>query len=283
MQVEPGTEQQGGGGTESLDELESSLGAEIAAQLGGFFANQDEITPIGGSFGVHPSFLGPVNQQADTNQDPRLVRLPSPYTKDQVGNLWGTIPSEHKIRTQQALLALGFINPTEFNLGRMQAGKLDPTTRSAFEQLLGMANAEGVKWNYLIDNMISQRNAGLEGTFGAGGPGSGGTAAPAYLPPDPATLRQVAMKAVEGHLGREAIPEEVQNLSSHLSTWSRQQFDAAVNGGTQVDPAARLEELIQDKYATELDLIDERNEFAQNTGIVQQNMSFVDQMSRGVL
>lgn len=214
---------------------------------------------------------------------------PSPYEiLDDIAQEWQTVPTEIRARMQQEMVAIGLLNPdttrTNFFFGD---GSLDNPTMAALQQVFRVANTNNEHWSMAYRRVLGNFQQGLALGFGGGsgsgggGGGGGGAAMPTFRAPDPAAIREQIRATVSQAVGREMEEAEVGEFTAPLTDLYRKQFNAAVGGGTQVDPQARFNEMVREKYGTEMDLLGERQEFAATAQVDQANMSFIDRIAAG--
>lgn len=137
-------------------------------------------------------------------------------------------------------------------------GVWDEPSRQAFRALLTESNAAGLTY----DQMANRRaNATAEQRK---------EKVAARLRPDPATLRQNAKAFMKSSVGREPTDDELSHLTGVLDTIDRQAYEAkaaqeqgAIDalaagepapGGQNVDPQARFEEYLADRYKPEIQM-----------------------------
>lgn len=216
---------------------------------------------------------------------------PQPYqTLDDVKTEWATVPEEIRVRLKAEMLAIGLINPdpTRTKAFLPNDASADPATLDALKIVFQTANSNNEHWSKAYRRFVNAYTSGVDvaammsgGSGGGGGGGGGGAARPVFRAPDPATLRETIRESVKNLTGREVQDAEMADLLEPLARSFRDQFNSSVSGGQQVDPAARFNELLRDKYETELSLVEERDEFAQTSAVAQANMNFVDRLAMG--
>lgn len=217
-------------------------------------------------------------EQRGFENSPSLLK--NPYVEGEAYGFLEAMPAEFRIQIQQTLKALGVIT------GNVSWGEVgDPATIKGFNELLAMSNAAGTRWTATLQRLQNTATS-LGFGSGSGGGGGGGRMVPAYVAPDPATLAQTVKQNLRQRLGRDPQQEELDALSAELSSFAKQAYDsqvAAAQGAatTDVDPQARFQELIESKYANELQMLDDRDDVAYAKAATQRQTSFIDRVLGG--
>lgn len=198
------------------------------------------------------------------------------------------LTTEDLVRVQQQLIRYGFISEARM-------GKLDDDTVKGFKSLLSIANREGKQWTMVMNDLRNLEEDGLLEEFGPGG-GGGGAApvfeAPAYLAPDYATLAQEVKGLFRRDLGRDPDDSELAALTAELDGFARAAYDQQVeaaraefdgrgaeHSGTQVDPAARFREMFEERFASELDFVEDKDAAVESREIVEGGVGTLSQMT----
>ena len=154
--------------------------------------------------GVPQNYLAPKPYQVDV-WDPGSGTVGSgeyPYTPPRYYKGYEYTPAamspDQIAELQGALEAIG--------LKGYIPGVWDTRSQSAFESLLGWANAAGVTWEEMLSSIGSQGG----GSSGGGGGGGGGGLGPAPISDEDITA--LAQKVSQGVLGRNLRPEELGNF-----------------------------------------------------------------------
>ena len=166
------------------------------------------------------------------------------------------LPPVERSALQERLVAAGLIAPGQQYLN----GEWDDVSVGAFSGLLALSNRNGFTWD--------QQLKVLENTTPANRPQF---EAQAFLRPDPAATRQSIRSLMREMVGedRDPSPDELTRLTSVFESFQQQAHDAATAAGRaafdaqqegeaapavvqDVDPVARFQEYMQDKYAPEV-------------------------------
>ena len=177
---------------------------------------------------------------------------------------------------QKGLAAAGLLS------GKFRLGLWDKPSRSAFTELLGFANQQGMEWSQALNVYSSSEQMGGDDTE------------PTYtreqfLPRDPAEWRNAAQTMANSLLGRELTAEEANRLAETMRGFEQQQhdimqdaqaaqFDAQSQGMAevpaepveQVDPAARLQEEFTEEFRPEMEFRDRQADTGATGGLLAQ-------------
>lgn len=249
---------------------------------GGFHNFQPTNPNLGG-----PGQNAPVGgRRSPSESDAAVPGRNAPYTTAYVQDMWRGLPLEHKVRLQDALVALGLAR-------NAIPGEFDKDTRNGVETLLTLSNAAGTTWQATIGRLQQLKDAGQLD------PSGGEFTEPAYLPPDYASLAQTVKQTVRSTLGRDPSDDEIAELSAQLQGFDYSAFQAEVDaeraqfetqqagGGTvpqtgrQVDTASRFRELIESKYGDELAFNQRREEGAENRQLTLGAVGTIDRIIQG--
>lgn len=204
----------------ATDTIEQPIGVPIG------YAARPEYVP-----GVTPPFA------LDAQQPARYFEgadwQPAAWSPEKVASL------------QREMEAAGLIPAgTQYRLGVW-----DDTSRAAYRDLLGYANATGL----IVPQALRRYAMGQQ------------AAKPAdpYLRPDPDAIRQDIRTVFRSKLGREVDEGELLTLVNEYLAVDRQAYDTvqtAISSGQQtvqqVDPAARFNEQFERRYKPEMQRID---------------------------
>lgn len=163
---------------------------------------------------------------------------------------------------QQALALTGFIGPRT----RFQPGEWDGPTASAMKQVLSLANRTGSEWLDVLEDAVANPRAP------GGGGGDATFVAEPFLPPDPVKLRRDVKKVIADATGRpesqigddeiEALLDRAIDLTEegHAAqqdqrrvAFEAQQGNQAQHGiASEIDPGARFQAEVEERYAPEI-------------------------------
>lgn len=246
---------------------------------------EDELDIIGGVWG-EPFPFGP--------DGPRRYASNPYYEGDDV-RLLQDMPEEELIRLQQQLMTLGLASS-------IVPGFVDDRTANGFRQILSMANRAGDTWRATVHRAVRLRDeAGLDD---ADRPGF---VEPVRLEPDRARLRRDVMGYAEQRLGRQLSDDEAEHLAGALADIERGDFDrlvaaqrsahqagvAAADTGEDQTPAAqaehgsevvaaRFEDLFNERYGNELDMVGRVDAGREVSRLIMGGTGMASQMTGGV-
>lgn len=144
------------------------------------------------------------------------------YRISDMEQIWGSLTPAGLIQMQNRMIEAGLIDP-DAKLGgtRFIPGVRDVHTRHAFENLLVMANGQGLSWERML---IEAATIGRMNQEDATRPAFQRRS---YLAPDPEEARQAAMDAVRSELGRDINEWEESLLVETWASANRRAFDAS--------------------------------------------------------
>lgn len=229
--------------------------------------------------GVEEGFSGPDRGVAGDN---RGVKPPGYFEGDeQEITYWSP---ERVWQMQQQLASVGLLE------GSFRQGVADRQTVSAFKDLLGYANQFGngvpeVKGDLgLVRTLRALRDTPelVAADREIGGTGSSG--AP-LVRRDPAAIALEARESMRSLLGRDPTPRELQEVAGQLTglynqASEQQQALGSAQAGdiTLVDPGARFQGYLEERFRPEVDRIAWMDEALQSRESVMSNIGAIDRM-----
>lgn len=248
-------------------EVEEALAALKAAAAN----NDTELAPIG----VPQGYVAERDRPAGGIGPYRIV-APRYFEGDEF--VPASLPGPKIAELQRQLAAAGLLK-------EYVNGYWDGASQAAYATLLGEANASG----YTYEQQMRQRaNAAAEDRQ---------VRRAARLKPDPATLRLNAKALVKQTVGRDATDEEIVHLSGVLDSFTKQADEADLAnedaaaaalaagqpapGGQQVDPQARFEEYLSDRYRPEIQMREGVADLSQSRENLMGSIFAIDQAVRG--
>lgn len=142
------------------------------------------------------------------------------------------LPAEQIWELQQMLARVGLLR------GTFSRSVWDQTTRNAYSQLLGLANAQGIDANMALQQLLSSSDGTVDGTgqwtvdeFGNVVPAGQGEGPPPLVTrtTDPAALRQTFRKAVIDILGEGWSQDEINKMVAAYNNVEIQRQTQAYN------------------------------------------------------
>lgn len=240
---------------------DDDLLAELTAAFQqGIAAPMDAAPIIGGFFG---------GDTVTTAETPRNVTRGSirggatVYYEGDESQVVRSMNEEELARFQDSLVSLGLVRD-------VVPGRLDDNTLRGMATLMALGNRQAVEWTTVLDGLVSS---------GQSVSGAEQFDPQPYMAPDYASLAQRVKGTFREALGRDPNDYEVRQLADELAgfdrmAYEREQemrrmgFDAQVTPGTQeagtvqsVDPLARFQELFEERYAGEINVVEDREEF----------------------
>lgn len=247
---------------------------------------EDRRAPIGGMpddfrAPARPRPGGPVTADTAERVGPTMRPTPIYWTDDE----WGPAnwSPERIARLQADLAAVGLIGPKE----NITLGVWDPKSATAYKDLLAYSNSVGLPAEQAIQLYgMGQRVDEFKPDE--------------FIRPDPARLAQDVKSAIRERLRRDPTASELRELMGAAggffeeafraqSEVSRRAFEAEqspllgegepapVAESVDVDPGARFAELIESRFAPEIDRIDRVDEAASNRENLLDNILGLDQ------
>ena len=228
--------------------------AEIAERLSDdpeygdiFSATMTGIDDLSAAFPILGGFYGGVTP------DPSSMALFEPYRDgDEFTYLRDLMTTEELVRFQDQMVAMGFARD-------VIPGEYDDATARAMKSLMAMGNRRGVHWKAVYNDLVGKWERGeLDGPEEDD---------PILVTRDPVALAQTAKASIRKMLGRDPSDDEVQAAASALAGWdlqaAKQQVDLQTGEGSAakgevslIDPEARFNAYLEDRYKPELDRID---------------------------
>ena len=213
----------------------------------------------------------------------RRDALESPYHEGDDFAVLEAMNTEQLARFQDTAVALGLVR-------EVIPGRLDDSTLNAMGTLMALGNRQQTPWQSVLDGI--QKSGGLANRGAAEQ-----FDRPTYMAPDYATLAQEVKATFRKRLGRDPDEAEMGLLVGELQGWDRQSFDAEVSaregdfvnqqtagqqaGGTQqgVDPLARFQQVFEQRYANELDFVEDKQTAQESRAAVQSATDTLSKMS----
>lgn len=255
--------------------------------IGGVFGGGMTTNPNLGGSGQNAPMGGRLSQteqaQGFLAENPN-ARLQPYVAGDEVREL-SRLPTEKLVRLQELMVTLGLTS-------KAIPGEIDPDTRRGFQRVLATANATGERWESTIQRLEQKYNSGELEEFGLD---TGDTDEPIYQEPDYATLAQQVKSVVRDTLRRDPTDEQLAQLTAELRGWDYNAFENEVAreraelGGpdveeppARVDPAARLQELIEERFGDEIAFNQRRQEGQQNRQLTMGAVRDIDRVIEGL-
>jgi hypothetical protein len=251
---------QGGTGNPQLDAYLEELEA---------LGSEDEVIEFIGGNNLGPRRPGSWGRPSGPWGRPDVA---GPYVEGSDFDEIAEMSTEQLVRFQEQLIAMGVLDADSTLIG-----KRDTVTIDAMNQIMTLANAEGTNWGTMLYEL--QQIADERGGKLVKDPDAPEFNMPSYLAPDYATMAQKVKDTMRTQLGRDPDESELAALVGELQGWDREAYEAEVaaaesefnaeyEGGPEgqtfqdVDPLARFNEMFEQKYASELDFVEERDERA---------------------
>lgn len=193
------------------------------------------------------------------------------FAGDEIAEL-RALTTEDRVRLQEQLVAVGLASEVFY-------GEIDEATVRGFASVLAMANRSGDNWRATLGRLATSSSAEREAAQEF--------EPQPYLKPDYATLAQRVKQTFRDELGRDPDDYEMQQLTAELSgfdalAYEREQELAAMAHGQQVtpgvqaggavtavDPLSRFREIFEQRYAGELDFVEDKKEAAETQGFME--------------
>ena len=208
------------------------------------------------------------------------------YEGDEQSILRG-LTTEDRVRLQEQMVAIGRLTNPLY-------GEADGRTLNSFKEILAMANLEGEEWRTTLGRVATDpRLQGQDGDEPQFDPKP-------YLAPDYATLAQEVKSTFRQRLGREPDQAEMAELVGELQGWNKGAYDAEVQYGqsqfddddgipgveeppqelSNVDPVSRFQELFDERYSGELDIVERKAAVPGKRASVQGAVDAISRMNR---
>jgi hypothetical protein len=173
-------------------------------------------------------------------------------------------------------------------------GRIDDSTIGGMQTLMALGNRRGASWESVRDEIVR-----IGGMPGQNGDEPQFDPKP-YLAPDYATLAQEVKSTFRQRLGREPDQAEMAELVGELQGWNKGAYDAEVQYGqsqfddddgipgveeppqelSNVDPVSRFQELFDERYSGELDIVERKAAVPGKRASVQGAVDAISRMNR---
>ena len=193
-------------------------------------------------------------------------------------------PPDRIAELQQAMADSGVLR------SKYRKGVWDDSSRAAYRDVLGLANATGTTPEQAIASWAAGEDVEAEGEARVFDPLP-------FRPPDPASIRQSVKKAFKDILPRELRDSELEYLVGQAQSLLQQEhaaeegarrasFDTAGSGATpaavpEVDADARFRELLETRYKPQIDLVADQAESADTHKFLGQSLRSMSNMIGG--
>ena len=202
-----------------------------------------------GGGGSLPHLLGDL-AEGTTALGPDGKAVSATYRKGDQDNPLGWT-QERRGRLQRTLAEIGLLR------GSYNSRLWGPDSAQAYEAVLATANRLGVDADAALELLRADDSLRSDVVGGE-------LKVDPYLRPDPASVAKDVKRIFDGLLGREVTTDELPGLVAEYTSLDRQSYDQSLDAGISptgaepvvddIDPAARFEALINDRYKPELDM-----------------------------
>lgn len=224
-------------GTKKAEDVNAAIAAAIQAALAA--GGGGSIPPLLGDLAEGTAVLGPDGQPVGATYRRGDENNPLSWTQERRGRL------------QRSLAEIGLLR------GSFNSRLWGPDSAQAYAAVLATANRLGVDADAALEMLRAddQLRTDVVGGEREVGP---------YLRPDPASVAKRVKTVFDDLLGREVTTDELPGLVAEYTSLDRQSYDQSLDAGISptgaepvvddVDPAARFEAFIADRYKPELDM-----------------------------
>lgn len=167
-----------------------------------------------------------------------------------------SLPTNTLAQVKLGLVQIGALDPDSVGLLNVKDITSSPKIQAGFNRLVGVAQANGLQWQQLLQRMIrnGETFAGLDGA----GPGGGGPPQIQVRLTNPDNLRTIAQDVAMRTLGRGLLPEEADQFVTSYQDMERNYQISAAGGASEVTaaPAADVaaETMLRQEFQQEYDV-----------------------------
>jgi len=283
--------------TEQEQEL-AAFEAQLEAGFAGGGLPTQQLSPIGGYAApgeTGPSLMAPQDPNrlvpATERRSPGYGTPPpdgwTPYYEGESFEVLRRMNTEDLARFQDTIVAQGVVR-------EIIPGYVDDRTIGGMEKLMALGNRRGASWESVRNEIVR-----IGGMPGQNGDEPQFDPKP-YLAPDYATLAQEVKSTFRQRLGREPDQAEMAELVGELQGWNKGAYDAEVQYGqsqfddddgipgveeppqelSNVDPVSRFQELFDERYSGELDIVERKAAVPGKRASVQGAVDAISRMNR---